>query len=441
MNIHLAKSQAVGVRLLILMFVAALFLGGCSSSGRRLQVRPQQVSLHASDAEASDQGLVEIPVEFHGHEVIAEVMINGTGPHRMILDTGSAVCQISPEVARQAGIRRSSSVRTRDAHGGSHREGMGIAETIRVGALDGQGVPLTIDDLPPFIAADGDIVGILGYNMFTGHTLVIDYPEQRVFLSDWRLASSTPGTVPLKLINGRVPSVRVDMMTGHERRGMPLEMIVDTGSGAGVALAGYYTALYADTKHTYQRGASMSASGSIQPVHYARMNYDMDLQGVVIRKLMAIVNEDLREDHTTIGGDFMRKFRVSIDPVGRHARFELPGGAPDGAKEIVMPVWKGHGFRQSRIDDGRGLVESVVEGSAAQRGGLQPGDIIVGFDGQPLSIDPLHWPLPIQDESIQIRLFEIERDGQRLELMLEFQDILPDPEFYKRHQSPQPVAD
>jgi len=437
MNIHLAKSQAVGVRLLILLFLVALFLGGCSSSGRRLQVRPQQITLHASEAEASDRGLVEIPVEFLGHKVIAEVMINGTGPHRMMLDTGSAVCQISPEVARQAGIRRSSSVRTRDAHGGSHREGMGIARMIRVGALDGQGVPLTIDDLPPAIAADGDIVGILGYNMFSAHTLVIDYPEQRFFLSDWRLASSTPGTVPLKLINGRVPSVRIDMMTGHERRGMPLQMIVDTGSGAGVALAGYYTALYADTEHTYERGASMSASGSIQPVHYARMNYDMDLQGVIVRKLMAIVDEDLREDHTTIGGDFLHRFRVSIDPIGRYARFELP----DGAKEIVMPVWRRHGFAQSLTDDGRSHVDEVVEGSPAERGGLLAGDVIVGFDGRPLSIEPLYWPLPIQDDSIQSRLFEIERDGQRLELTLEFQDILPDPEFYKRHQTKQPEAD
>lgn len=93
-------------------------------------------------------------------------MINGTGPHRMILDTGAGVCQISPRVAKESGIKRAGSVRTVDAHGRTRREGMGIASQIQIGAFSGEGVPLTIDELPELIASDGDIVGVIGYNLF-----------------------------------------------------------------------------------------------------------------------------------------------------------------------------------------------------------------------------------------------------------------------------------
>ncbi len=436
MNIHLAKPQVAGVRLLILMFLAALFLGGCSLGGQRFRIRPQGVILHSSDVGTADRGLVEIPAEFLEREIIAEVMINGTGPHRMMLDTGSAICHISPEVAREAGIRRSSGVRTRDAHGGMNREDVGFARTVRVGALEGQGVPIGIT-MPSVSDMNNGVVGILGYNMFSSYTLVIDYPERRIFMSDQVLSQDPPGTMPMRLFDGHIPYINVDMVTGEGRRGKSLKMMLDTGSEAGIILTGFYAPLYADIEHTYQRGITISMSGSVKPMHFARMNFDMDLRGVIVRKLMAIVDEDIRADHTGIGSDFMRRFRVSIDSVGGHARFELP----DDAKEISMPVWRVHGFRQSQTDDGRSHVDEVVEGSPAERGGLLAGDVIIGFDGRPLSIEPLHWPLPIQDDSIQSRLFEIERDGQRLELTLEFQDILPDPEFYKRHQSKQPAAD
>ena len=46
-------------------------------------------------------GGVEVPVAIVTNQIYMDVMINGTGPHRFALDTGSALSLISPTVADQ----------------------------------------------------------------------------------------------------------------------------------------------------------------------------------------------------------------------------------------------------------------------------------------------------------------------------------------------------
>ena len=46
-------------------------------------------------------GGVEVPVAIVTNQIYMDVMINGTGPHRFDLDTGSALSLISPTVADQ----------------------------------------------------------------------------------------------------------------------------------------------------------------------------------------------------------------------------------------------------------------------------------------------------------------------------------------------------
>lgn len=412
-------------RVVIFAIFAALLLVGCSA-GTSLRTQPALVKLFPEESTPSQDGLHELQAEFIEHKIIIDVMINGTGPHRMILDTGGAICQISKPIAKESEISTRGWVRTRDAHGGMNQERVGNAAVMQIGPINAYGVPITIDDLPDQIAADGNIIGVLGYNIFTKHTLVIDYPAKRLFISDRRLAYVAQGTVPLRIDQGN-PYIETEMILGEKKRGMLISMLLDTGSDGLIVLAGLNASVYADTSSTLQQGASMSASGSIMPVNYARMNFDMDLGGVHASRLMAIIEPELPHDHTSLGGDFMRRFRVSIDPVAKRARFELP----EGALKILMPVWMGHGFVMDATPEDQAIVREVIKGSAAESGGLQAGDVIVALDGRPLSIEPFHWPTPVLNNSAKSRVFTVLRDGESIELALEFQELIAEPQIYR----------
>ncbi len=67
-----------------------------------------------------------------------------------------------------------------------------------------------------------------------------------------------------------------------------------------------------------------------------------------------------------------------------------------------------------RIDP---VVEQVVEGSAAQRAGMQPGDLIVAADGSEMRAWR-HWAAYVRERPGQPITVEVERGGERLQLEL-----------------------
>lgn len=246
-------------------------------------------------------------------------------------------------------------------------------------------------------------------------------------MSGQRLSQGDLGVVPMSDADERNPFVNIRLVYPNGKKSNQIMMLLDTGSGALLSFTGWSVRVYADLDHVIERGASVSASGSIRPTEYARLNFDLDFGGIVARRLMAIVRPEQPADLTAIGGDFMRRFKVSIDPVGGLARFELP----DDEAEIVMPVWRVHGFSATIIDQKQTHIHEVIVGSQAEFGGLRAGDIILGFDGKPLSIDePIHWPLPVLDNSLTHRVFEIERDGDVIELTLGLQEMIPTPRVF-----------
>ena len=76
-----------------------------------------------------------------------------------------------------------------------------------------------------------------------------------------------------------------------------------------------------------------------------------------------------------------------------------------------------HGFDFGhRQEDNRSVVAAVSAGSAAERAGFQPGDILVALDGRPIRSSS-DWQLIRPNlETGRSYLFEIERAGKRLQL-------------------------
>jgi PDZ domain len=254
----------------------------------------------------------------------------------------------------------------------------------------------------------------------------LDYPNEAFFVSDDRLRPNTIGTVRMWLEDGEVPFVGGEFVLSSDTNTKPIDMLIDTGSGALLDISKMYAVIYSDMENKANLGASMSASGTIQPNEYVRLNHDLDFNGIVARNLMGIRGQEWSID-SAIGGDFLRRFKVSLDPVSNRMRFELA----DGKTQVEMPVWRIHGFRLGVNDDLQLYATEVYPDSEAEKGGLEPGDILLAFDGTPITTDPLNWPGPVLDNRITKRAYLIERDGKERTLVLGFQDMIPVPKWYK----------
>jgi len=417
-------------RVTLAVLLSALFLPPVGCNSRTTRTAPRSATL--TDATGP------IAAEFTDDKVIIEAMINGTGPHRLLLDTGYTTSSIAPEIAARIGISPYASIRSVDAHGNRGSSPLARADTVRLGGLELRGVPIKIDTLPPLITEGSGLVGVAGYNLFGAYTLDIDYPNHTVKVTDERLPID--GTLPLSLDGGRNPFVLAEFRLpgdtdSHEDGIHETEMLVDTGSQAQLSLSGLRVSLYADHEQAAQGGAVMSANGDIRPAMFARLEYDLFLGAPTATRVTALIEKQSAyyfSGAAELGAALMRHFRVTLDPVNKRARFLAPEGEPF----VEMPVHRIHGFTAERIDEQTIAVESVIDGSPAQSAGLRAGDRVLSIDDRA----PGEMIGPIQDPSVVDRRFVIERDGERIELRIGLQQLIPEPDNYQMMRERSPKA-
>src|SRR5688572_6969730 len=139
----------MGRKLIMVMFVASMIVVRSSAArGCSLSLEPRKASF------------------------IAQVRIDGKGPFRFLLDTGTSITVISPELAarvRTTAGRRIEAISTTGA--------VSVTETTLRELRAGE---ITVHDLPALIApvaqwaAYGRIDGILGMNFLAGRSYLID---------------------------------------------------------------------------------------------------------------------------------------------------------------------------------------------------------------------------------------------------------------------------
>ena len=391
----------------VVLVACALALGACGGS-----IRTRAASVSVPDGGAT------LPARFVGTEIVVLTTINGTGPYPLLLDTGAEVGMLTPDAARAAGVRPHGSVGTRDAHGVGRTEAWGKADVTAYGYA-ARNLPFTIKDLPQSILDKHGIVGILGYNAFADTTLVLDYPNERISVTDDRADAGSPAAVQLRHRYGDLPFALGGVTEGQTSVVLPWQLLLDTGSDLPMTLGDSATRLYADKDNARALFASMSSTGSVMPVAMARLKEDPVLGATRVERVTAEVGVGV----DSIGHPLLSRFKVTIDPVANVVLFEHP----EGATRISMPTWRGHGFTAG-YEQGRGyVVAEVYAGSPAERGGLLAGDAITAIDGVSMLEHPEAWPGLTDDPDLTHRAFDVTREDEHLTLTLELADILPEP--------------
>jgi hypothetical protein len=163
-------------------------------------------------------------VERYGKPYVM-VMINGKGPFRFAIDTGTGgEALVTPELAKELGLPTVGHAMLSDPSG----QGGKRAPVVYVDSLDFAGVHFSgIHALShPFFAEAGTCEGLLGFTLFKDYLLTLDFPNRLVTLSTGSLtADGGKSVLPFRMPDGvPIAQLRVDGME-------PVEAQLDSGGG------------------------------------------------------------------------------------------------------------------------------------------------------------------------------------------------------------------
>ncbi len=316
---------------------------------------------------------VVVPIEIQDGHLFVRVRIDGKGPFRMLLDSGS-INVLLPEVARTLKLPADAAAAGSDLR-------VVRAQRLEIGGVTISKPSFATIDLKAFLErVEGvdDVAGVIGVEIFKRLPTTIDYDRAQLTLHDpatFKYAGK--GTaVPLSF-RGTMPQVRarVDGVDG----------MFDIGTGARGSLtlampfveANELTVKY-DARQEVVAGSGVS--GAIRG-KLARVR-EFDLGGVSVSKPVAVLvtsgaganTEATAASAGSIGYDVLRRFKPTFDFA--HGVVYLDAGATRADADSFERA----GLWLERGPSGLVVVYVVADGPAAAAG-LKPGDVVTAING------------------------------------------------------------
>jgi len=383
------------------LLLPALLAVGCAFSG-------------APRAEGSD-GSKDVPLgDFHGRPVV-DVTIAGQGPFKFILDTGADVSVIDHALAERLELKTIA-----EEEIGSPLGGTVPAQRKRLSEVDVSGVSLgdieaLAIDLVSVIGGGDAPVGVLASATFEGRSLIFDFVQWRLTVSEELLPDANGVDVVEFCSTSGKPSLNVDV--AGQRHCVNL----DTGSPSLLVLPLAAAESLSLDAEPAVRGRARLVGAEVE-ILGARLEGKLRVGG------MSLENPQLTFMETApvgnLGQSFLRQAELTVDHTNRRLRVRAadPGEQTAAAAEprvrrMVMPGGKkryGMRFRGSMEADL--VVASVDPGSPAEAGGLHAGDRVLALNGK--AVAELGMSERIEALRGSPLRISVQRDGEEHELDL-----------------------
>jgi len=255
-----------------------------------------------------------------------------------------------------------------------------------------------------------DCAGIIGYDFISRFVSEIDFDRQTLTLHDprgYRYAGSG-ARIPLELA-GTMPVIPMKLDGQYEGR-----FRVDVGSGSTVDLHTPFVEEH-DLLSRCARGVETAGGGfggsfrnrlvRMERIELGPYSWEKPIVGLSTAEKGALASEDYAGN---VGTQILDRFKCIFDYERRELILE------PGARFAKADTFSQAGVQLGRFGD-TVRVMYVVEGSPAEKAGLQRDDAVVAVDGRPV-LD--HTPDGLQElldrgaAGRKVR-FEIVRDGKR----------------------------
>jgi len=354
----------------ILAFAAAALLSGCVGL-YQAQPKPTRTSFSSPVA--------ILPAETFGNLLVVQAKWDRYGPYRFLVDTGSSVTLVTPELAARyrdkdapAAPLTQPQVQVESGSGGAVILPTTVLSRLDLGSAHFLRVPAVVYDCAPLTAQLGlRIDGILGFPLFRQTLLTLDYPNSRVLLRpSSSLASLRPVGCAIPFSDAdNLPLISVQLGT---RRFLAL---VDSGSDTALSL----NPVGLSPKFGFgpAQGPTVGTLTGSRTRQVGRLSESLQIGDYSVEQPVAELNDEL----SAIGGGILRSFTVTFDQRHGEVTFNRIAGDPvrvDGLTGTGLSFRKTPAYWR---------VVGVVPRSPADAAGVETGDLVTRIDGEPVS----HW--------------------------------------------------
>jgi Aspartyl protease len=248
----------------------------------------------------------------HGKPYVM-VMVNGRGPFRFIIDTGTGGdAIITSELATQLNLPITGEARLSDPTGhGGQTAPLRHIDSLRVAGVEFSAINAIEHTLP---SGDGTCQGMLGFTLFRDFLLTLDYVNGRVTLAEGELIPDGGKTVlPFRSPDG-VPIARLTI--GNRE----VDAQIDSG-GAGLSLPEQLIPQLRLSASPVVFGKGQSLSTRFQ-VKVAKLASDVHLGDITLDQPWVEINAAF--PLANFGSCPMQHFIITFDQENHLLRFEGP---------------------------------------------------------------------------------------------------------------------
>lgn len=249
-----------------------------------------------------------VPIELvDDHRAVVLATLDGRGPYRLAVETGSPNVQLAPKLVRELALARA---------GTGGRDSLFRLDSLRIGDVIVKGLAVGSDEALERIGVDG----VLGLDAYADLLLTVDYPAARLVLSR--------DSLPLPDGADVLPAVRVGPFIG-----IPIDAggtreigVVDTQGGILFQAVPEEARRLAFSGTPRVVGRAVVGAGAPVEVKEARLAGDLKLGRHVFRH-PSIAVHPLPADipsRMTIGTRALRHFRLTIDQRSMRVRLTRP---------------------------------------------------------------------------------------------------------------------
>lgn len=262
-------------------------------------------------AQAAKPTVFSAPLEVVHDKPYVSVKLNGRGPYRFLIDTGTGgEALITPELADQLALPVVGHARLIDPSGqGEQRSDILEIEAIEIGQVQFNKVRAIRHRL---YGEEENSQGVLGFTLFKNYLLTLDYPGHRLVLRSGAIDADGEGSVlPFRMPDGvPIMPLRID--------GQRLEAQIDSG-GTGLSLPEAVAAKlrFLETPVTFGKGESLSTRFQIKA---SRLRSDVRIGRYAFRQ--AFVEITPAFPLVNFGSTPLQHFVVTFDQQKLLVRFQ-----------------------------------------------------------------------------------------------------------------------
>ena len=280
----------------------------CHSPSGVQTVRTAREHSSAGQTSAVRSEVYSAPLEIIHDKPYVSLMVNGRGPFRFLIDTGTGgQALVTPELAAELLLPVVGRAHLTDPSGlGEQRSEIAWIDSLNLAGVEFSDVEAVVHNL----YGDANCQGVLGFTLFEDYLLTLDFPGHRLMLTSGELNGDSGGSVlPFRMPDG-VPIVPLKI--GQQQ----FDAQIDSGgTGLSLPLKDSRELKFQETPVAFASGESLSTKFEIKA---ARLQGDIKLGRYTFRQAFVEINAAF--PLLNIGSTPLQHFVITFDQVNELVR-------------------------------------------------------------------------------------------------------------------------